>query len=140
MTESVHDLLQAAAHVQRILIQHGWRFCFIGGVAVQRWGNPRFTQDIDLTLITGFGHEEEFVDPLLEVLTPRQPDGRAFALTHRVLLARTTDGVDVDIALGALPFEDRTVDRATPWHVRDGIDSWINTLARSGAAPWIPRN
>jgi hypothetical protein len=25
----------------------GWRFCFIGGVAVQRWGLLRFTEDIE---------------------------------------------------------------------------------------------
>lgn len=47
MTESLDDLLAAAAGVQSILVQHGWRFCFIGGIAVQRWGNPRFTQDVD---------------------------------------------------------------------------------------------
>lgn len=121
MTDSLDDLLGAAAQVQGIIVQHGWRFCFIGGVAVQRWGNPRFTQDVDLTLLTGFGHEEKFVDPLLNALTPRRPDARDFALTHRVLLARTPAGVDVDIALGALPFEERSVDRASAWNVRDGV-------------------
>jgi hypothetical protein len=34
-----------------------------------------------------------------------------------VLLAQTIDGVSVDIALGALPFEERTVARASPWQV-----------------------
>lgn len=29
------------------------RKAFIGVVAVQRWGEPRFTQDADITLITG---------------------------------------------------------------------------------------
>src|SRR5262245_55357068 len=111
------DLLQAAVEVGRLCERLGYRFCFIGGLAVQRWGNPRFTADFDLTVITGFGGEEAYVDALLEALEPRRLDARKFALTHRVLLARTGDGVDVDIALGGLPFEERTVKRASPWKV-----------------------
>ena len=108
-------VLAAARQVQQLCRDHGWRFCFIGGVAVQRWGEPRFTQDVDLTLLTGFGGEEAYVDALLSGLSPRRADARAFALAHRVLLARTKDGVDVDVALGAFPFEERSVARATPW-------------------------
>jgi hypothetical protein len=110
-------VLAAAGQVQRLCQQHGWRFCFIGGVAAQRWGEPRLTQDVDLTVLTGFGTEEKFVDALLEELRPRRTDARAFALSRRVLLAQTVDGVSVDIALGAMPFEERTVTRASEWHV-----------------------
>jgi hypothetical protein len=115
MIAGLEDLLSAASHVQKFLTRQGCRFCFIGGVAVQRWATPRFTQDIDLTLLTGFGLEEHFVDLLLSELKPRRPDSREFALTHRVLLAQTGGGVEVDVALGALPFEERTVLRATEW-------------------------
>jgi len=115
------DLLLAAAELQSAIEGNGWRFCFIGGVAVQRWGSPRFTQDIDLTLLTGFGDEATFVDGLLRLLDPRRPDARDFALRNRVLLARTRSGVDVDVALGALPFEERSVARATPWVVEKGV-------------------
>jgi hypothetical protein len=44
------------------------------------------------------------VEELLKELLPRRDDAREFALRHRVLLARTSEGVDVDIALGASPF------------------------------------
>ena len=64
MTDMV-DVLAAAVAVQRLCLGHGWRFCFIGGISVQRWGNPRFTVDVDLTLMTGYGVEERFVDQLL---------------------------------------------------------------------------
>ena len=121
MTQGLEELLLGALSVQGLLQEKGWRFCFIGGVAIQRWGEPRFTRDIDLTLVTGFGNEEGFVDELLKGLQPRRPDARGFALAHRVLLARTREGIDVDIALGALPFEERTVARATPWEVRSGL-------------------
>lgn len=46
-------ILAAAGELQRFCERQGWRFCLIGGVAVQRWGEPRFTQDVDLTLLTG---------------------------------------------------------------------------------------
>jgi len=121
MTIGVEELLFAAVRVQSMLLERGWRFCFIGGIAIQRWGNPRFTRDIDLTLLTGFGSEEGFIEQLLKELLPRREDAREFALMHRVLLARTSEGVDVDIALGALPFEERTVARATPWEIREGL-------------------
>jgi len=117
----LEELLLAAVRVQAFLQERGWRFCFIGGVAIQRWGNPRFTRDIDLTLLTGFGSEEGFIEQLLQKLLPRRGDARAFALKHRVLLARTSEGIDVDIALGALPFEERTIARATPWEIRKGV-------------------
>jgi hypothetical protein len=120
MTIGVEELLLAAVRVQSLLLERSWRFCFIGGIAIQRWGNPRFTTDIDLTLLTGFGTEERFVDELLQNLPPRRQDAREFALLHRVLLARTPEGIDVDIALGALPFEERTIARASAWEIRKG--------------------
>jgi len=113
------ELLRTAAALETLLRRSGWQFCFIGGVAVQRWGTPRFTQDIHLTLLTGFGNEETSVDALLKELNPRRPDAREFALRSRVLLAQTRDGVDVDIALGALPFEQRCVARASAWQFDD---------------------
>jgi len=41
-------VLAAAEEVQIFCQKHGWSFCFIGGLAVQRWGEPRLTQDADL--------------------------------------------------------------------------------------------
>ncbi len=113
-------VLAAAGEIQRFCQRQGWRFCFIGGVAVQRWGEPRVTQDVDLTLVTGFGSEQKFIDALLVELNPRRPDAREFALKHRVLLAKTQEGLGVDIALGALPFEERTVARSSSWQLPDG--------------------
>lgn len=118
---ALHDVLTAAAVVQEFCQSQRWRFCFIGGVAVQRWGTPRFTVDVDLTLLTGFGQEEVFVEALLRRFAGRRPDARDFALQYRVVLARTEGDVDVDIALGALPFEERSVTRASPWAVREGL-------------------
>jgi hypothetical protein len=113
-------VLAAAEDIQAFCQKNQWPFCFIGGVAIQRWGEPRLTQDVDLTVLTGFGNEERFVDLLLGAYSARRADAREFALTHRVLLLRTASGVDIDLALGALPFEERSVRRSSSWLWTEG--------------------
>lgn len=113
----MNALFRAASDVLAFCKAQGWRGCVIGGLAVQRWGEPRQTRDVDLTILTGLGGEERFVDPLLARYTPRIPDARRFALERRVLLVETLDHVPVDIALGGLPFEARVIERATPFRV-----------------------
>jgi hypothetical protein len=48
---SLDPILAAACDLEVFCRAQGWRFCFIGGIAVQRWGEPRFTADADLTLL-----------------------------------------------------------------------------------------
>jgi len=109
----VNEVIRAAAELQTFCESLGWRFCLIGGLALQRWGEPRETIDVDLTLLTGFGGEEAFIRELLERFEARMDNAAEFALTHRVLLARTDSGVGLDIALGGLPFEESVVDRSS---------------------------
>ncbi len=106
-------IFTVAAAVQSFIESKGWSFCFIGGLALQRWGDPRHTQDVDLTLLTGFGEEEPFVDALANRFKPRFPDAVAFALQRRVLMLSDETGVPVDVALGALPFEQASVRRSS---------------------------
>lgn len=116
----MNAIFEAALEVETVCRTAGFKFCFIGGLAVQRWGQPRMTADVDLTVITGFGREEPYVDALLAKLHARIPDARDFALQHRTLLLRATNGVHADIALGAMPFEERTVERASPFSLDRG--------------------
>ena len=109
----MNPLFAAAAAFQAFCRARDWQCCVIGGLAVQRWGEPRQTRDVDLTLLTGLGGEERFIDPLLAQYRGRVSDARAVAIEHRVLLLGTPDGVPLDIALGGLPFESRVVERAT---------------------------
>ncbi|HEX4119274.1 MAG TPA: nucleotidyl transferase AbiEii/AbiGii toxin family protein [Verrucomicrobiae bacterium] len=106
------EVIKAAAELQTYCAAQKWRFCFIGGLALQRWGEPRETVDVDLTLLTGFGAEEPYARLLLERFQPRVDGALEFALTHRVLLLRAQSGVGLDIALGALPFEESVVARS----------------------------
>ncbi len=108
-----NDVLDTALRLQEFCLSRGWRFCFIGGLAVQKWSEPRVTDDVDLTLFTGLGTETPFIDALLalEWVEPRIPRAREFAQTRRVLLLQTKGGVGIDIAMGAFPFEEEAVRR-----------------------------
>jgi hypothetical protein len=109
----MQDLIKAAREVQDALETTGMPFCFIGGLAVLHWGEPRLTRDLDLTVLAGWGEEEEVVDTILAVLQPRIEEARSFALENRVLLLKSSGGIPIDLALGALPFEESATTRAS---------------------------
>jgi hypothetical protein len=116
----MNRLFAAALELQRFFESRRWRYCFIDGLAVQRWGEPRLTLDVDCTLLTGFGAEAGFVDSLLGGFAARLDRSREFALTNRVLLLRNAAGVPLDIALGAMPYEERCVERASAFDIGEG--------------------
>jgi hypothetical protein len=116
----VNALIAAALEIEARWQEAGWKACIIGGLAVLRWGEPRTTQDVDVTLLTGYGGEQPYVDALLAAFLPRLPDAREFALRHRVLLLESRDGVPIDVALGAMPFEERAIERASPFEIAPG--------------------
>ena len=107
------SLFLLAAQVQDFILSQDWKYSFIGGIALQRWGQPRLTNDIDITVITGFGNEHEYIDVLLSAFSGRLPDAREFALENRVLLLQSSDGIPIDIALGGIPLEEEIVRRAS---------------------------
>lgn len=114
-------LIQAAAELQTLLQKQGYRFCFIGGIALQRWGEPRLTVDVDATLLAGFGEELPIVKKLLASYASRIQDAEAFALENRVLLLKSEGGIPLDIALAALPFEEEAISRATLFSFLPGV-------------------
>ncbi len=109
------ELFQAALQIQRFLLQRDWRFCIIGGLAVARWGEPRATRDVDISLLTGFGDERTYIEQILAQFSPRIPDADQFALENRVLLISGSGGTPIDICLAGIPFEERMVERASPF-------------------------
>ena len=117
----MNALFIAAKEVADFMKARRWKFCVIGGLAVQRWGEPRLTRDADLTLLTGFGEEERFADALLQRFQGRRPDAREFALTNRVLLLRASNGKEVDVSFGALDFEVSMLKRATTFEFDAGV-------------------
>jgi hypothetical protein len=123
----VNPIFAAALEIQRFCRNHSWPFCIIGGVAVGRWGEPRLTRDVDVSLLTGWGGERPIVDELLSGFTPRREDAKEFAFRHRVLLVQSSSGVPIDIALAAMPFEERAIQRASDYAI--GGDESIVTCS-----------
>jgi hypothetical protein len=113
-------LVELAAEVEHLLSSRGWEFCFIGGIAIQYWGTPRLTRDVDLCLFTGFGGEERFIDVLLGLYEGRLKDARQFAIERRILLLKSPDGIGIDVSLAALPFEERFIQRSAAAEVMKG--------------------
>ena len=115
------SLFRVAAQLDDLLAERDWRYCFIGGIALQRWGQPRLTNDIDLTILAESDREIYYVDALLGLYNARLPDAREFALKNRVLLLVSGEGIPIDIALGAIAFEERVVSRATRYEFLPGL-------------------
>jgi hypothetical protein len=113
-------LLAAALEIQKFFDRRQWKFCIIGGIALLRWGEPRFTRDVDVSLLSGFGREEEFIAPILSAYQGRIPDAGDFARRNRVLLLDSPDGIPIDIALAGLPFEALAVERASLYEFEPG--------------------
>jgi hypothetical protein len=117
----VTPLLQAALDLQTFLDHRAWRHCIIGGIALLRWGEPRFTRDVDVTLLCEFGREDDVIAPLLDSeYAPRIPEAAMFARRNRVLLLQAPNGVGIDIALAGLPYEEAVVGNSSLFQFAPG--------------------
>lgn len=117
----MNEVLQAAAELQAICEAQKWQFCFIGGLALLRWGEPRETVDVDVSIYAGFGNERAFSDVLLKHFEARIVDAQRFAEERRVLLLKSRKGVGLDIALAALPYERLMIERSSYFDYSPGI-------------------
>lgn len=77
--------------------------------------------NVDVTLLCGFGAEEEFIAPILgSGYRGRIADAAEFARRNRVLLVESAEGVPIDIALGGVPFEEMMVERSSLFEFAPG--------------------
>lgn len=117
----IPELAAAAAEVLSVLDDASIRACVIGALAVHRWGQPRATSDADFSALASYGEERPVIDALLERFEARRPDADGFALANRVLLLKTRDGVEIDVALAAFPFEIEAIEMASSWEIVPGL-------------------
>jgi len=91
----------------------GVRGIVIGGVAASILGRPRLTRDVDGLVLLEEERWEQFVAKAARFgLAERIPEALAFAREARVLLLRhESSQIDVDISMGALPFEEDAIAR-----------------------------
>lgn len=104
----IDDALGALA---RWLDEHETPYMVIGGFAVTLWGEPRFTRDVDLTLLVPPEKLEAVVNALCAAFTPLVADPLRFVTDTRVLpvMAGT---VPADLIFAALPYEEHAIGRA----------------------------
>lgn len=115
------EIFRLAKELQDFCEARDWRFCFIGGVAVQFWAELRATRDVDMTLLTGFGNERPFIEALLDRFESRVANPMEHAERTRVVLLKGPEGIGIDIAMGAFPFEESAILRSKKIEAIDGI-------------------
>jgi len=123
----MRDVLETAQRIQHKLESHGWSFALIGGIANLAWGEVRSTSDVDITLLTGFTDEQNYVDAILSEFRGRIENAGAFALRQRVLLLTDVNDIGIDIGLGGFLFEELAVSRRVQHDYGRGIKLWIIT-------------
>jgi len=107
------DILRSSLlEIHRFFTKEKVPYVFIGGIALQYWGEPRFTKDIDITILVPMGEEKSVIEKILSKFTPRISDAFSFANRHRICLVRNKYGVDIDISLGIPGYEEEVMKRA----------------------------
>jgi predicted nucleotidyltransferase len=110
----------AAWEAHTFLLHVGIPYAIIGGLAVQWWGEPRLTKDVDLTVIAPLDEPERFIEQVTTSFMPRIDDAVTFARRNRVILVRASNGCPLDISLGLPGYEDEVMQRAVEVELEPG--------------------
>ena len=114
------EITEAAVEMHEWFAAHGVPHFFVGGIAVQFWGNPRATLDVDMCAVASTDEEDDLLAQLLRDFRPRTPDAGEFAKQHRVLLVAASNGCGVDISLAGPWFEENALKRAVSAEIAPG--------------------
>ncbi len=106
---------RTAQEICKFLERAQLRHCLIGGLALQRWGQPRATADVDVCLMADVDKEADVVDLLLNRYQSRIDDALEFVQQYRVLLLASREGVALDVSFASLPYEQRVFSRSVSW-------------------------
>lgn len=115
LPENFASLQAPLAALQRLLSRFDERGVVIGGVAIGLLGKPRMTVDIDAVFLLSVNDIPKLLQVAREEgIEPRIESAEAFARKNRVLLLRHVEsGINIDLSLGILPFEEEMVERST---------------------------
>lgn len=111
---------ETAWQLHLFLSARGIPYAIIGGVAVQRWGRPRLTRDVDLTILLRPGGEEAALREIIAAFQARIEDAVAFALEYRVLPVEVPGGSEADLSLGLPGYEEHVIARAVGYDLGEG--------------------
>jgi len=114
----VNPQIKAAILMHELLETHQLKYAVIGGIALQFWGEPRFTRDVDIT-VEGRMELPELVKLFTETYKSRVPDPLKFAQATRMILLQVEE-VNVDIALAFPGYEEDLFRNAPIFEVEQG--------------------
>lgn len=106
------SVLDAAANIASFLGEQDIPYAVIGGLAVQYWGEPRTTADVDIVVIVSPERLGDFLNAAVRKFKPRLSDAVAFALENRTLLLSNAEGTPIDVSLGIPGYEEEVLRRA----------------------------
>jgi hypothetical protein len=113
LPDDISPLTEPLQALQRLLDQFDGQGVIIGGIAVGFLGRPRLTVDLDAMFLASI----KDIPKILELaehegIETRVSNIEEFAKASRVLLLRhKNSGINIDISLGILPFEQEVVER-----------------------------
>jgi hypothetical protein len=112
--ESLTPFLAPLQAVQDLLSAFGGRGVIIGGIAASLLSKPRFTADVDAVFLLELDEIPRLLQQASENgIQPRIANAEIFARKNRVVLLRhIASGIDIDISLGILPFENEMVEHS----------------------------
>lgn len=111
---------EAAWEIHQFFAAHRIAYAIIGGMALPRWGEPRFTKDVDLVVLSSL---TEGAEPFARLVYGRYPPRRTeiepmlLARLYRMVLIQASNGCDIDISLGMPGYEDAVMRRAVDYEL-----------------------
>ncbi|MFZ1266589.1 MAG: nucleotidyl transferase AbiEii/AbiGii toxin family protein [Anaerolineae bacterium] len=111
----------AAWEIHQFFRTLGLPYAVIGGMAVQWWGEPRTTQDVDLTIVAPLDQPSSvIIQQVLDRFPARIENALEFARRSRVILITASNGCPVDISMGLPGYEDEVMRRAVEFDLEPG--------------------
>ena len=117
--DKIKPLLSALETLVNFLSESKVKNTIIGGIAASLLGKPRFTADVDgLIILPEKGLADFLKKAEIHGLSPRIPGVLEFAKSNRVILLKhRASGINIDLALGLLPFEMEAIKRAKTYKI-----------------------
>jgi predicted nucleotidyltransferase len=115
--------------LQRLLTRFDDRGVIIGGTAVSILGKARFTEDLYAMFLLSLQDIPRLLETAKEEgIEPRIENAVEFAEKNRVMLMRhIRSGTNIDISLGAIPFEQEMVERSIVHQVDESLQIRLPT-------------
>lgn len=114
----MNGLSQALIAITTYLDAQRIPYMVIGGFANLQWGQPRVTEDLDITVLVPEPDWDRFISDLGSRFRILIRDPLSFARESRVL-PLLADHVRVDLIFAGLPFEEEAIRRAVPIAIED---------------------